>query len=109
MAMVVPSDGIIAADPAELAAAAARVRSAVAAVELAVGALGAEWWGAASGPPRLGTAVGTFLRAWDDEVESAVAGARRVADALDLTAAAYRDVEVAAASPFARLLAWMLR
>jgi hypothetical protein len=67
------------------------------------------WWAGATGSPRLGAAVGSFLRAWGDDVGSAVAGTRRVADAVDLAAAAYQDVEVAAASPFARLLAWAWR
>lgn len=104
-----PSVGSIAADPSVLAATAARVRSAVAAVEPAAGELATGPWTVEAGYQRLGVAVEAFLRAWGDEVEGAVAGTRRVADALDLAAAAYRDVELAVASPFARLLAWVLR
>jgi hypothetical protein len=111
MTMAGSSHGGIAADPAELAAAAARARSAVAAVEAPLGVLraGDVSGSAAVGAPRLAVAVEAFLRGWGDEVEATLADTRRVADALDLAAAAYRDVEVAAASPFARLLAWAWR
>ena len=89
----------IVADPGVLAAAAGRIRAAVAVAEVAVGALSGP--GPPSGAdPRLGAAVEGFLRAWRGELGDVLAGARRLADALELAAAAYQDVELAASASF---------
>ena len=97
--------GVVRVDPARLREVASRIRAGMSGLRsgaggvlgvcgLTGGTTGIAW----AGDPALAEAVGLFARLWGPVVAELTDDVGRVADALDLIAAAYRDAEVAIAS-----------
>jgi hypothetical protein len=95
--------GILEVDTAALAALSGRIRAAAAEARAASadpGPLHASLSRLAD--PALMQAVALFVERWSDALADIVDDARRLADAIDLAARSYRDVE----SANARLVPW---
>jgi len=99
--------GVIRVDPAQLGSVAGRIRAGISTLRLGMaGVLGVRGPLSAAalawtGDPALARALDRFARAWDPVVTDLTDDVQRVADALDLLAAAYRDTEAALASSMA--------